>query len=263
MNQFISSADMRVLEQPYYRNEDTGFVKWAKTRMTPQYTIGIFKNEIMWNQTRGLVAYFENHGAATYLQMRCLHDSYDYCSGVLSVAEEAGHLILGVRFLTNGGDTHPGLDRIEGRIEASDFRLRLEIGGCLEGVRRNTEGARAEIEINGFPLRIDNIYAAFDEQLATDISEQRSWNWEVTELEQRIGLDFIIYAGERKTIDFHALNRAAFLFTLAIGDAVEKLPDMSITEEDGHVTARVVSKYWNRLPHELTIAVKPNDIHPV
>ncbi|WP_152393169.1 hypothetical protein [Paenibacillus guangzhouensis] len=262
LNLFITE-EKKVLEQPYYRNEDTGFVKWAKTRITPRYTIGLFKNEIMWNQTRGLVAYFENHGAATYLQMRCLHDGYDYCSGVLSVAEEAGHLILGVRFLTNGGDTHPGLDRIEGCIDASDFRLRMEIGGCLDGVSMQTEGASAEVVINGLPLRLDNIFAAFDEQLDSNMKEQRCWNWEVTKLEQCIGLDFVIYAGERSTIDFHALDRAAFLFTLAIGELVDSLPEISIIEEDGHVTARAAAAPWNRLPHELSIAVKPNDIHPV
>ncbi|MFD0618324.1 hypothetical protein ACFQZR_12705 [Paenibacillus sp. GCM10027629] len=264
LNLFMSSANTKVLEQPYYRNEDTGFVKWAKTRMTPRYTIGFFKNEIMWNQTRGLVAYFENNGAATYLQMRCLHEGYDYCSGVLNVAEEEGHLLLGVRFLTNGGDTHPGLDRIEGCIEASDFRLRMEFGGCLDGVRIVAEGARAEVEINGLPLRVDNVYAAFDELLAMDSGgEQRGWNWEVTALEQRIGLDFVIYSGGRRTIDFHALNRAAFLFSLAIGEVVENLPDISVIEEAGFVTARVETNRWNRLPHEISIAVKPNDIHPV
>ncbi|MEC0093826.1 hypothetical protein [Paenibacillus macquariensis] len=257
------SEDTRVLEQPYYRNEDTGLVKWAKTIITPQYTIGIFKNEIMWNQTRGMVAYFENNGSATYLQMRCLHDGYDYCSGVLSASEDEGHLLLGVRFLTNGGDTHPGLDRIDGSIEASDLRIRLEFGGCLDGVNVTTKESKAEVEIDGIPLRMDNVYAAFDVMSDVDGKEHRGWDWEVTVQEHYVGLDLVIYTGERKIIDFNELNRAAFLFSLAIGEVVEKLPDISVTEEAGHVTASVVTSHLDRLSHEVSIALKPNAIHPV
>lgn len=253
------NVDTSVLEQPYYRNEDTGFVKWAKTTMTPRYTIGMFKDEIMWNQTRGLVAYFENNASTTYLQMRCLHEGYDYCSAVLSVTEEAGHLLLGVRFLTNGGDTHPGLDRIDGSIEATDLRIRLEFGGCLDGVSVTTKKANAEVEIDGIPLHVDNVYAAFD--MGLDSEQQRGW--EVNIKEESVGLDLVIYTGERRTIDFHKLNRAAFLFSLAIGEAVENLPEVRVVEEANHVTAQVITSQLNHMPHEISVSLRPNDIHPV
>jgi hypothetical protein len=258
----FTSVDHVILEQPYYRNEDTGFVKWAKTTITPRYTIGMFNNEIMWNQTRGLVAYFENNGSATYLQMRCLHDEYDYCSGVLNVSEAGGHLLLGVRFLTNGGDTHPGLDRIEGSIEASDFRIRMEFGGCLDGVNVKMKEGKAEVEIDGLPLRIDNVYAAFDLVSATE-SEQPYWGWEVIVKEEYVGLDFVIYSGERRTIDFDALNKAAFLFSLAVGEVVEQMPNVLVVEEAGQVTAHVATGDLKQLPHGVTISLKPNEIHPI
>lgn len=257
------NAESRVFEQLYYRNEDTGLIKWAKTTMAPRYTIGMFKDEIMWNQTRGLVAYFENNGSATYLQMRCLHEEYDYCSAVLSISEEAGHLLLGIRFLTNGGDTHPGLDRIDGSIEASDLRIRLEFGGCLDGVSVTTKEAKAEVEIDGIPLLIDNVYAAFDVELDIDRGGQRGWNWEVTVHEQFVGLDLVIYAGERRLIDFNKLNRAAFLFSLAIGEVAENLPEIRVVEEGNYVTAQAITTHFNLLPHEISIPLKPNDIHPV
>jgi hypothetical protein len=71
----FTRTDERILQQPYYRNEETGYVKWAETYMTPQYAIGVFREEIMWNQTRGMVAYFDNGGQATYLQCAaCMMD---------------------------------------------------------------------------------------------------------------------------------------------------------------------------------------------
>jgi hypothetical protein len=261
MDLFIR-ADTRVLEQPYYRNEKTGYVKWAETYMTPQYTIGMFRDEIMWNQTRGLVAYFENSGQSTYLQMRCLHDGYDYCSAVLSVAAELGQLLLGVRFLTNGGDTHPNLDRIQGSIEASDFRLRMEFGGCLDRVSIETEGTKVQVVINGLPLQFESLYSAFEESSTDDSEEQRGWGWEVTKQEKSYGLDLIIYTGQKKTIDFQSLNKAAFLFSLAIGETVEKLPNIVVEEEAGHVTARITADSANSSSLGVSIPLKPNDKHP-
>lgn len=255
-------TDTRALEQPYYRNEETGFEKWAETYITQQYVIGMFRDEIMWNQTRGLVAYFENSGQAAYLQMRCLHDGYDYCSAVLSVKAEQGHLLLGVRFLTNGGDTHPNLDRIQGRVEASDFRLRMEFGGCLDRVSVETDSTKAQVNINGIPLRFDSLYAAFEEAAPEDGIKQ-GWDWVVTKQGNVYGLDLVIYEGQRKTIDFHVLNKAAFLFSLAIGDAVENQPQIVVEEEAGQVTARVTADDSDGSLRELTIPLKPNDIHPI
>lgn len=255
--------DTRVLEQPYYRNKETGFVKWAETYMTADYAIGMFRDEIMWNQTRGLVAYFENSGQATYLHMRCLHEGYDYCSAVLSVAAEQGHFLLGVRFLTNGGDTHPNLDRIQGSIETSDFRLRMEFGGCLDRVSVETEGTKAQVRINGLPVRFESLYSAFEEVSSEVTGQKRGWDWEVTKQGDDYGLDLIIYTGQRKTIDFQALNKAAFLISLAIGDASEELPSIVVDEEAGQVTARVLADGVNNSLREISIPLKPNGEHPV
>ncbi|MNP13788.1 hypothetical protein D3C76_1060830 [compost metagenome] len=258
----FKNMDTRLLQQPYYRNEDTDFVKWAVTYMTPQYTIGWFKHEIMWNQTRGMVAYFKNNEQATYLQMRCLHDGYDYCSGILDVEGIRDHLLLGVQFLTNGGDTHPSLDRIQGRIEASDFRLRMEFGGVLEDVSIVAKGRTAQVIINGLPLRFECLYAAFEEAPVVGSKEQRHWSWEVTNQGESIGLDMVIYAGQRKTIDFLALNKAAFLFSLACGQLVEEMPQIKIVEEVAYVRAQATT-HTDANSHELTIPLQPHSRHPI
>jgi hypothetical protein len=266
----FARVEVRDLRQPYYRNEETGFVKWAETYITPQYAIGVFRKEIMWNQTRGMVAYFDNGGQPTYLQMRCLHDGYDYCSAVLNVAASRNQLLLGVNFLTNGGDTHPNLDRIQGRIEATDFRIRMEFGGCLERMSIEQEGAVAQVQINGLPLRFESLYAAFEGDGENHLnygeknvsSATAGWNWEWSKQGDIYGLDLVIYAGERQTIDFQAMDKAAFLFSLAIGDSVKELPLIVIEEEAEHVTARRDDNRTDSLQQQLSISLKPNDKHP-
>jgi hypothetical protein len=261
--ELFTRTDERILQQPYYRNEETGFVKWAETYITPQYAIGVFREEIMWNQTRGMVAYFDNGGQATYLQMRCLHDGYDYCSAVLSAAADSSQLLLGVRFLTNGGDTHPNLDRIQGSIEASDFRLRMEFGGCLERVSVEAERSEAQVLIDGLPLRFESLFAAFDVATSTGSEQKHRQDWEVAKQGNIYCLDLVIYAGERKTIDFQTLNRAAFLFSLAIGEEVEKRPLILVEEETDQVTARIATVSADGSRYRISIPLKPNDKLPV
>jgi hypothetical protein len=257
------------LSQIYYRNEETGFVKWADTFLTPTYTIGVFRHEIMWNQTRGMVAYFDNGEHSTYLQMRCLHDGYDYCSAVLQTAASSSQLLLGVNFLTNGGDTHPNLDRIQGNIAATDFRIRMEFGGCLERVRLEKQGAKAQVIIDEMVLRFESVYAVFEESEETRSpceeelsSSLAGWDWEISKEGDIYGLDLIIHRGEKRTIDFMALNKAAFLFSLSIGDLEGLHPQITLLEEADQVTARYVDDIVDRATQQLSISLKPNDKHP-
>lgn len=269
--ELFEREEERTLKQLYYRNEETGFVKWAQTHLTPRYAVGLFGHEIMWNQTRGMVAYFDNGGLPTYLHMRCLHDGYDYCSAVLTTAWHEGHLLLGVSFLTDGGDTHPNLDRIQGAIDASDFRLRMEFGGSLDGVDFEQAGSVTHVLIDGLPLRFESIYAAFEGEGAPSPScGHRSsspgtagWGWEVTRQQERVGLDLVIYAGERERIDFKALDKAAFLFSVVMGGEPAKKPLLlSAREEEGLVTVRAADTGAKEEGAHLSVSLKPSDKHP-
>ena len=223
--QFLT-AEIRNIRECYEPASDGEPDKWAVTYMTETYALGSFSREILWNQRRALLLYADNGGEPTYAHFRCLHDGYDFCSAVIHSVQEAGEVLFGVSFLTNGGDTHPNLDWTEGVIEASDFRLRLELGGCLDGVEADVQGDRATVRIGGLTLRLDCGHAVFGEGLP------REWSIESDEEDGRLFVDLPIYAGQPKRIDLRALDRAAFLFALSVdGEDSAEAPQISASAD--------------------------------
>ncbi|QTH43801.1 hypothetical protein J4772_05115 [Cohnella sp. LGH] len=223
--QFLT-AEIRNIRECYEPASDGEPDKWAVTYMTETYALGSFSREILWNQRRALLLYADNGGEPTYAHFRCLHDGYDFCSAVIHSVQEAGEVLFGVSFLTNGGDTHPNLDWTEGVIEASDFRLRLELGGCLDGVEADVQGDRATVRIGGLTLRLVCGHAVFGEGLP------REWSIESDEEDGRLFVDLPIYAGQPKRIDLRALDRAAFLFALSVdGEDSAEAPQIAASAD--------------------------------
>lgn len=254
---FFTQPEERVLHQLYSRNISTGQEKWATTYITPALALGVSSEEMMWNQTRPLLIYFDNGGQAAYLKLRVLHDGYDYCSAVLNSKAERNRLLFGIRFLTDGGDTHPSLDRICGSIEASDFRIRVELGGFLDQVYAEADGARAYTTIGGNTIVLRSLFAAFEYASVSDDERNRDWEWEVTKENETISFDLILYSGERSRLDFNSMNKAAFLFSLVID---ETEPEIIVEEGEDAVLARFVGKPLsseNGASTELFIPLKP------
>jgi hypothetical protein len=255
---FFTQSEERLLHQLYSRNEQTGQEKWATTSMNPTFAIGVSSEEIMWNQTRPLLVYFDNGGEAAYLKLRVLHDGYDYCSAVLNSRVEGSRLLLGIRFLTDGGDTHPSLDRINGCIAASDLRIRVELGGCLDHVDAEVSGERAQAMIGGCKVALRTLFAAFGAGTEErDDKQSDSWKWELTRSSGMICFDLILHADEDSRIDFVALGKAAVLFSLVIDEAE---PEITVEASEDVVAASFASKLNaapNDEPIKLSIGLKP------
>ncbi|MDQ6420165.1 hypothetical protein RB620_12020 [Paenibacillus sp. LHD-117] len=240
------ASETRTIRQCYESGE--GGDKWATTYMTPSYTLGSFGKEIMWNQRRVLLGYFDNDGEPTYVHLRFLHDGYDYCSALFRSVQEDGHVLFGIGFLAEGGVTHPSLDRMNGRIEASDFRLRLEIGGCLDRVSAASQGTGAEIRIHGMHVQLRTWHAAFGPFIA-----ERPWRWEVSRDSGKWNVDFVIHAGERTEIDFRRLGSAVMCFSLTVGEREKPfVPEMA--EADGVMT---VQGFWSDREMNLSLPTRP------
>ncbi|GGF66509.1 hypothetical protein GCM10010912_09360 [Paenibacillus albidus] len=189
--------------------------KWAVTFLTPEYSLGSFSNSDCWNQRRPLLAYVNNEGRPASVRFRCLHDGYDYCSARFQSWQQRGHVLFGIDFLTDGGDTHPNLDRIDGCIEAGDFRLRLEIGGHLNRVQAIHREKGALIQIGPIDCELRTWFAGFSGEGA----EKQSLAWEVRELEDTLAVDLVLYSGARRTIDFRKLEQAAIVCSLDMGSS--------------------------------------------
>jgi len=251
--ELLERTDERRLSQRYAFNESTGEEKRAYAYMNDRFALGSFRREILWNQTRPLLGYIDNGGRAAYFRFRCLHDGYDYCSAVLQSAQRDGQALFGVEFLTNGGDAHPNLDKIDGSIIASDFRLRLEFGGALDSSYAETEGGKATIRIGRTGVHVRRWFGAFDE--GTEPAA-REWEWEIERTRDALCLDLVVYRGEPRTIDFRALRRAAFLFSLSVGDAP---PAFELTVAESQDTVAASGPFGpEEEPVELTLRLQPH-----
>lgn len=256
---FFTQSEERLLQQLYSRNEQTGQEKCATTYMTSSFAIGVSSEEIMWNQTRPLLIFFDNGGEAAYLKLRVLHDGYDYCSAVLNSRVEGSRLLLGICFLTDGGDTHPSLDRINGCIAASDLRIRVELGGCLDNVDAEVSGERAEVRIGDCKVALRILFTAFGAGTEEHDDKQKdNWKWELARNSSSFCFDHILHAVEDSTIDFEKMGKAAFLFSLVIGEAE---PEIIVEAYDDAVAARFSSKQnaaaTSDDPIKLSLALKP------
>lgn len=136
-------------------------------------------------------------------------------------------MLFGIRFLTDGGDTHPSLDKISGSIEASDFRIRVELGGFLDHVYAEADGARAHLTIGGHTVQLLTLFTAFELAPGNDDGRSRGWTWEVTKKNDLICFDLVLYSGERRKLDFDSMSKAAFLFSLVI----DKIESEIVVEE--------------------------------
>ncbi|MEK8126865.1 hypothetical protein WMW72_02980 [Paenibacillus filicis] len=205
----------------------------AYTYMTPSWTLGSFNHGIMWNQCRNLLAFAGSSGADhSYVRLRVLHDGYDYCSAVYIGEQREGNALFGIRFALDGGDTHPNLDPADGRIAASDLRIRLEIGSKRQApvcsVREGRE-ACVRFEALDVEMRLQFLHG--------EASGLGPFRLERTEADGVIGLDVVLYSGATRDIDFHEMERVLFLFALSLGQPDEG-PDAGIRlEGDGTVTA--------------------------
>ncbi|OPA75106.1 hypothetical protein BVG16_21075 [Paenibacillus selenitireducens] len=184
----------------------------AYTYMTPEFSLGTFNHNVMWNQCRNLLGYVhtgdEEH---SYIQLRVLHDGYDFCTAVYTSQQEQASVLYGIQFALDGGDTHVNLDPIHGRMTASDLRIRIEIGssGKVPAWKQIGEDTFQTL-LGKTMLSVKALYGAMD-----GFSKFR---WEIVEDGSIMGLDYILYEGDPAEIDFHAMEEALFLFALTLSE---------------------------------------------
>lgn len=228
--ELLANSDTKEIRQLYEGNETDGSGKWAVTFMTPQLSVGSFTHSDMWNQRRPLLVYADNNGAPAYIQLRCLHDGYDYCSARFQAKQDQGQVLFGIDFITNGGDTHPNLDPTGGTVEAEDLRLRLEIGGHLDGIIAEAVDAGAFIRIGAAECRLTTWFAAFTGHAGA----KRDWTWEVQKTADKILVELVLYSGARRVIDFHVLQQAALVFSLDVRETPSPSgPQIEVTDAGG------------------------------
>ncbi|MBA2937688.1 hypothetical protein HZF08_05180 [Paenibacillus sp. CGMCC 1.16610] len=236
--------------QTISKDEAGDTVNQATTYMEGPVSVGTFSKDVMWNQRRNLLAYVRNGDASTYIHLRLLNEGYDYSSGIYSSVQKGKDVLFGIGFCTNGGNTHIGLDPIDGTIESADLRVRFEIGGSQHEVRAEAVSPAADsalVHIAEQTLQVKKIFAAFDDEQP---------RWELGQEPDKRFLDYVIYAGERKKFDFASMQEALLLFAWRLGEQGDELDaEASVVQANAEVRAEFRAP--NRSVLQLTLPLKP------
>lgn len=218
------------------------------TYLTDKYVLSTASRSSMWNQRRPLTAYWGTVQKPHYLQVRFLHDFYDFSTVYMHTQQQQNKVLAVMNFGTDGGDKHITIGCIEnGKFKAKDLRLRFELGNC-----QNTKVELPSHENDVFALETDGI------QIAIQLLEAQfgSWkgHWELGQDEKNTWIDYVIYAGEEKVFDLLEINQAVYALALSVGSKADDVPikgAISTTAEG------VLHASWGELSVE--VPVKPTN----
>lgn len=200
--------------QEVFANAHSDKAITGTTYLHPRYCLGTVNRGDCWNQRRPFLAYWGDAAGPAYLQLRFLHDEYDYTSALTASCQFDGAKALSViQFATDYGDTHPSLNKVKNAtIEAADFRLRFELGGSIERLAvQPPAGSSRPFVVTDRGIRLEILPVAFqfgDDPIVWKSGGDDDKQW----------IDAIVWQGERKAIRFDRLERAflAFAFRLTV-----------------------------------------------
>ncbi len=188
------------------------------TYLAPRYAFSSANRSSLWNQRRPFLVYWGSPDAPRYLQLRFLHDEYDFSSASFYSRQEENKLIGAVGFLTNGGDKHISIDRIkEGKFKAKDLRLRFEFGNS--SLPENLKIPKKEND--ELTIKLDGLHFAI--QLYASSFGELKGHWEKGGDGTNSWLDYVVYSGNERDFDLSAIDSAVLGFTFSVGVSDEKM----------------------------------------
>lgn len=210
----------------------------ATTYLSPFYCTGSFYKTDFWNQRGGLIGYWGDREKPGYFQLKCLHDGYDYSSGLFHSVHLKNGILGIINFATDYGDTHISLDKVrDATIKAEDLRLRLEFGGYTGDTNLSKYSKLKDtfiIQRDGVTVALRILSASFGRYpLRLEIGEDERNKW----------CDLVFYSGEETSICFRELEKALAVIAIyisedEISDIINKLLDIEVFNDEKFVTAK-------------------------
>ena len=218
----------------------------GKSYLTKDFVLSSANQSCLWNQRRPLIAYWGSEKKPVYMQIRFLHDLYDYASANIFCSQDSTNVLGAINFTTNGGDRHVTIDVIkDGTIRAKDLRLRFEFGGDISNLsfmapdiqRQSIRGKSGKIH-----FKIDLPYVKFSDY-------QGSWSTGGDDKTKWI--DFVIYTGPELAFNFEKIDEAVIGFLLSVkADPIFDSPPVKAFMKDQYLNLS-----WKNL--QIKAAAKP------
>lgn len=216
------------------------------TYLTDKYALSSANRSSLWNQRRPFLVYWGTPQNPRYLQVRFLHDLYDFSASTFYSEQKENNVLAAINFITNGGDKHISIDRLkDGKFKAKDLRLRFEFGNVLPD--KLTLPANNN---DAFTLHIDGLQ--FNLQLYHAVFDQMNGRWQKGGDEKAAWMDYVVYSGEEKDIDLTAVDQAVlgFSFSISEDDKNAENPKPVVLPDGGNLTTQ-----WKGL--RVSVPVKP------
>ena len=175
----------------------------------------------MWNQTRPLIAHWGTAANPSYMQVRFLHDGYDFSAMNIACVQDTTHVLAILNVAEDGGDMHPNLDRIQNAtVNAGDFRLRIEAGGDLADTYFSNQQTEMRLvsPLVSCVLRIP--YAMWGD---------KKGHWETGSDGKKIWADYVLYAGEVRSFNFREMEEAIIGLSLSMSSTQNETDSKNIT----------------------------------
>lgn len=215
--------------------------------LTGKYALSTANRSSLWNQRRPFIVYWGTVQTPKYLQVRFMHDDYDFSAATFYGQQNENQALAVINFISNGGDKHISIDRFkDGKFKAKDMRLRFEFGN----VKSPDELAIPASVNDPFVINMDEL--EFNFQLYCSEFDGAKGHWEKGGNDKASWIDFVFYSGEEKEIDLIKMNRAVsgFIFELNSTNEKKEFKKADLSEKNG-----ILKIEWNGL--KLETPVKP------
>lgn len=242
LNAFAPIQEARNVTEMFIKTPTPEHSTIGYTYLHPAFTLGSVNFADLWNQRRPFVAYWGTPDKPAYIQLRFLHNGYDFCSAIPFVVQDDGCALVAVVFATDYGDTHPTLDRVkDSKIRAKDLRLRIEFGGAVNElifIPFSGDEGMLFLKDRTTQMQIRPIADPFG---------QGRCSWEIGQNDKSKWIDAVAYSGEEKEIDINQLEKAYIVFAFQICTTEEKpAPFTAIESKEENGKVQIIWKFMKQ-----------------
>jgi hypothetical protein len=244
LEDFFTSSTPRELKKVFVQGERPLV---GTTYFEPAFCLGSINRQDMWNQRRNLIGYFGDARNPSYVRLRFLRDGYDLAAARFWSQQSGGRILAALSVATDGGDTHPSLDRLkQATLRAQDLRVRFEVGGAAGP--EPMPAAPAELSA---PLRLR--YGEVTVEITVPFARwgESSARWEVDRKADTAWADVVLYSGEARTFRLDQLTVASV--GLGLRMATDETPSLTVASR---WTGETLEMNWDGL--SLRSPTRPN-----
>jgi hypothetical protein len=248
---FFLSPNYPRLQKDVFENNEPQIT--GTCYLTDIYAISSISRSSMWNQRHPLIAYWGTVEKPSYLQVRLLHNMYDFSAATFFSAQKDNTVLSGINFATDGGDKHINIDILKnGKFKATDLRLRFEFGNISADrlAIPAANNASTTFIIDGVRFGINLFFSTFGDYKGY---------WKKGSDNGKAWIDYIIYSGKEKEIDLMGIDKAALAFTLSVSKEGDTYPENDLKQS---VNEGIMNGEWNGLKIALPLkpAKKPSNL---